>query len=41
MAYLISPLGEVDEHTVVVHFLQKDSDTKRDRGNGKGQRILI
>lgn len=37
MAYLIPPLGEVDEHTVVVYFLQNESDTEtKEMGRGKG-----
>ena len=41
MAYLIPPLGEADEYTVVVYFSQKESDKKRDQGNRKRQSIFI
>lgn len=42
MAYLIPPLGEVDKHTVVVHFLQNESDTEtKEVGRGKGSSFRL
>lgn len=35
MANLTPPLGEAGEHTVALSFSQRESDIKRDQGNGK------